>query len=99
MVAFTPRSQPKGAGAKVAESGWGLGLGAGAGGWGWGWGWGWGLGLGLDGWFPLLYFKRNFAPSAHFSVQISQISPGISQNAREFLKMIEFLGGFRNYAE
>ena len=38
MVAFTPRSQPKGAGVKVAESGWG---------------WGWGLGLGLDGWFSL----------------------------------------------
>ena len=31
MVAFTPRSRPKGAGAKVAESGWGLGLGARAG--------------------------------------------------------------------
>ena len=42
---------------------------------------------------------HSFSPFRHFSAQISRIFPGISQDARELLKVFGFCGFFWNFIE
>ena len=42
---------------------------------------------------------HSFSPFRHFSAQISRIFPGISQDARELLKVSGFCAFFRNFVE